>query len=200
MKLNSFEFFLMNNPIRAASQRRIETPLLIGPPGTLSDLRVLEVGCGRGVGMEILLALGASQVVGFDLDPKMVALKKKRTARYGERAVVFVGDAESVNLPDASFDAVVDYGILHHVPDWREALREVARLLKPNGSFYFEDIFKASTQLLLVRALTDHPMDTQFTGEEFRLGMQQAGLRIEKWWQFGNWLATGQALKPREQH
>lgn len=46
MKLNSFEFFLMNNPIRAASQRWIETPILIGPPGVLAGKSVLEVGVG----------------------------------------------------------------------------------------------------------------------------------------------------------
>lgn len=118
MKLNSVEFFLMNNPVRAASQRWIETPMLIGPSGILTGVRILEIGCGRGVGIEILLSLGAAQVVGFDLDPKMIALAQKRTARYGNRVQVFIGDAEKVDLPDASFEAVVDFGILHHVPDW----------------------------------------------------------------------------------
>ena len=118
MKLNSVEFFLMNNPVRAASQLWIEIPMLIGPSGILTGVRILEIGCGRGVGIEILLSLGAAQVVGFDLDPKMIALAQKRTARYGNRVQVFIGDAEKVDLPDASFEAVVDFGILHHVPDW----------------------------------------------------------------------------------
>lgn len=195
MKLNSFEFFLMNNPIRAASQRWIEAPVLIGSPGTFSGLRVLEVGCGRGVGIEILLSMGASEVIGFDLDPKMVALAKNRTTRYGNRVQVFIGDAEEVDLPDAGFDAVVDFGILHHVPGWRKALGEIARLLKPGGCFYFEDIFKGFTHLLLVRALTDHPMDTQFTGEEFRTGIEQVGMKIVKWRQLGDWMVVGQSVK-----
>lgn len=74
MKLNSLEFALMNNPVRAASQSWLETPLLIGPRGSLAGKRVLEVGCGRGVGIEILLSLGAAHVTAFDLDPQMVAL------------------------------------------------------------------------------------------------------------------------------
>ena len=60
--------------------------------------------------------------------------------------MLFVGDAERIDVPDASFDAVVDYGILHHVPDWRRALREIARVLKPGGMFYFEDILKGLTE------------------------------------------------------
>lgn len=189
----------MNNPIRAASQRWIETPRLIGPPGTLAGARVLEVGCGRGVGIETLLSLGAAEVIGFDLDPKMISLAKNRVDRYGQRAQVFVGDAEAVDLPDSSFDAVVDYGILHHVPGWQKALREIARLLKPGGRFYFEDIFKGFTHLLLIRTLTDHPLDTQFTGEEFRRGMEQAGMKVVKWGPLGDWLVIGQAVKANDQ-
>ena len=41
MKLNNLEFALMNNPARAASQRWLETPLLIGPRGSLAGMRVL---------------------------------------------------------------------------------------------------------------------------------------------------------------
>ena len=173
--------------------------MLIGSPGTLTGARVLEIGCGRGVGIEILLALGATHVVWFDLDPKMIALAQKRTARYGNRVQVFVGDAEKVDLPDASFDVVVDFGILHHVPGWKKALGEITRLLKPGGCFYFEDIFKKFTHSLLVRALTDHPLDTQFTGEEFRMAMEQAGMTVIKWRQMGDWVVIGRSVKANGQ-
>lgn len=183
MKLNRLEFVLMNNRGRAWSQRALETPLVIGPPGALRGLQVLEVGCGRGVGMQILLErLEAAEVVGFDIDPEMVALAKARTARFGHRARVFVGDAERIEAPDASFDAVVDYGILHHVPDWRRALREIARVLRPGGMFYFEDILKGLTGARLIRTLFDHPQVTQFTGPEFRRALADAGLRLDDNW------------------
>ena len=171
MKLNALEFALMNNPARAALQRRVETPMLIGPPGSLAGKRVLEVGCGRGIGMEILLALGAAQVTGFDLDPKMVALAHQRLAKYGEQARVFAGDAEAIDLPTGSFDAVVEYGILHHVPNWPKALEEIARVLKPGGKFYFEDILKGFVSAWPIRVLLDHPQETQFTGGEYRAGL-----------------------------
>lgn len=185
MKLNSLEFALMNNPVRAASQSWLETPLLIGPRGSLAGKRVLEVGCGRGVGIEILLSLGAAHVTAFDLDPQMVALAEKRVAKYGDRTRVFVGDVEAMDAPAASFDAVVDYGIIHHIPNWQQALKEIARVLRPGGAFYFEDLLKGLIAWGPVRALFDHPQTAQFYGREFRAGLEAAGLRVIKWRQFG---------------
>ncbi|MCQ3973440.1 MAG: methyltransferase type 11 [Anaerolineae bacterium] len=195
MKLNALEFALMNNPIRAASQRWVETPYVIGPRGMLTGHRVLEVGCGRGVGLEILLSSGAAQVTGFDLDPCMVALAQTRVAKHGERVRVFVGDAETIDAPDADFDAVVEYGILHHVPNWPQALREIARVLKPKGTFYFEDLLKGFISAWPMRVLFDHPQATQFTGREFRTGLEAAGLQVVKWRQLGRWAVIGQASK-----
>jgi len=195
VKLNALEFALMNNPIRAASQRWLETLWLIGRPGALAGQRVLEVGCGRGVGSETLLALGAAQVIGFDFDPAMVELARRRIARFGDRAAVFVGDAAAIAAADATFDCVVDYGILHHVPDWPQALREIARVLKPGGRFYFEDLCRGFVSAWPVRVLLDHPQATQFTGAEFRAAIEAAGLRVDGWRQLGTWGVVGRADK-----
>jgi len=183
MKLNNLEFALMNNRVRAWSQRALETTVMIGSRGALRGLRVLEVGCGRGVGIEILLEqLGAAEIIAFDFDPRMVALARERVARFGNRARVFVGDAEQIELPDASFDVVVEFGILHHVPNWRSALAEIARVLKPDGMFYFEDVLKGLTDAPFVRNLLDHPQAGQFTGEEFRAALANAGLQLDDNW------------------
>ncbi len=197
MKLNALEFALMNNPVRAMSQRYLETPLLIGPPGVLSGKQVLEVGCGRGVGIEILLARGAASVAGFDLDPEMVVIAQRRLAKYGSRARVFVGDAAVIAAPDASFDAVVDYGIIHHIPNWPQALQEIARVLRPSGDFYFEDLFKGFISARPIRALFDHPQATQFTSQEFRAGLEATGLYVKKWQELGPWGIMGRARKGR---
>ena len=49
--------------------------------------------------------------------------------------------------------------------------------------------------MLLVCTLTDHPLVTQFTGDEFRVRIEQAGMKVVKWRQMGNWLVIGQAVK-----
>lgn len=195
MKLNTLEFILMNNPLRAASQQWIETPRLIGPRGSLTRKRVLEIGCGRGVGVEILLSLDAEHVTGFDLDPKMIALAQKRLETFGGRARVFTGDAEAMDLPDASFDAVVDYGVIHHIPRWRKTLSEIVRVLKPGGMFYFEDLLKGLISTWPAPLLFDHPQATQFYSREFRMELEDVGLRVEKWRQVGEWAVAGRAIK-----
>ncbi len=195
MKLNSLEFILMNNALRAASQRQFETPRLIGPRGSLAGKRVLEIGCGRGVGVEILLSLGVEHVTGFDLDPRMIALAIQRLAKYGDRARVFVGDAETIDAPDDSFDAVVDYGVIHHIPYWQQALKEIARVLKPGGTFYFEDLLKNLITTWPAPLFFDHPQATQFYGGEFRSELESTGLRVQKWRQLGEWAIAGRGSK-----
>jgi ubiquinone/menaquinone biosynthesis C-methylase UbiE len=197
MKLNTLEFALMNNPVRAASQRRIETPLLLGSHASLVGKRVLEIGCGRGVGIEILLAQDAAHVTGFDLDPNMARLAQARLAQCGDRAQVFVGSADAIAAPDDSVDAVVDYGVIHHIPDWPQTLHEIARVLKPGGTFYFEDLLKGLIASLPMRALFDHPQATQFTAPEFRAALADAGLHIQQWRQIGSLGVIGQATKQR---
>jgi ubiquinone/menaquinone biosynthesis C-methylase UbiE len=195
MKLNPFEFALMNNLVRAASQRWIEAPLLIGRRGVLAGQRVLEIGCGRGVGLEILLDFGAAEVMGLDIDPNMIRMAQERLADTGGRTQSEIGDAEAIQAPDASFDSVFDFGVLHHVPEWPKALREIARVLKPGGIFCFEDILRGLTTMWPARILFDHPQASQFSGGEFRLGLEEAGLKAAAWRQWGEWAVMGRARR-----
>lgn len=195
MKLNRLEFAVVNNPLRAAAQRWLETPLLLGDRCGLRGRRVLEVGCGRGVGLEILSSLGAATVSGFDLDPAMIALARTRVSVSGSGAHVYVGDATAISAPDASFDAVVEYAILHHIPPWREALGEIARVLRPGGVFYFEDLLRGFTTAWPISVLFDHPLQTQFEAAEFRDAIKANGLQIQAWYQLRWWAVIGRAIR-----
>lgn len=120
MKLNRVETTMMNNPLRALLQWRYEAPLLERLGGRTNGLRVLEVGCGRGVGTQIIFErFGAAHVTAFDLDPDMVAQARRRLAgRPPARLRLFVGDVTAIDGPDEAFDAVFDFGAIHHVPAW----------------------------------------------------------------------------------
>lgn len=142
MKLNALEKLLMNNPLRSFAQDKKEAVMFEKLGGKTLGQKVLEIGCGRGVGTEIIFErFGADEVHAFDMDPEMVTLARKRLSRFlSERLRPFVGDAEHIDGADGTYDAVFDFGIIHHVPSWRNAVKEVIRVLKPAGKFYFEEV------------------------------------------------------------
>ena len=97
---------------------------------------VLDVACGTGlVAMRAADAVGrAGRVVGVDLSGRMVQAAAQAAAARGLRQATFTRmDAEALTFPDASFDVVFCALGLMYVPDPRQALREMARVLRPRG-------------------------------------------------------------------
>lgn len=194
MLLNRVEKAMMNNPVRAAVQRWFEARRLLAMGGAATGAKALEVGCGRGVGTELVLdVFGAAQVDAFDLDPRMVELARARLAARADRVRLWVGDVTAIAAPDASYDAVFDFGIIHHVPAWRGALAEIARVLKPGGRFYAEEVLRRFILNPVWRRLLDHPLEDRFERGGFTKGLEGAGLRVvassELWGQFAWWIA-----------
>jgi ubiquinone/menaquinone biosynthesis C-methylase UbiE len=178
MLLNRLEYALMNNPLRRAVQRRLEARRLLRLGGPLDGGVALEVGCGRGVGAELILdVFGAERVHAFDLDPRMVAAARRRLRARGDRVRLWVGDMTVVAAPAGSYDAVFDFGAIHHVPDWRAALAEVARVLKPGGRFYAEEVLRAFIDHPLARRLLEHPTEDRFDRADFEGALRGIGLR-----------------------
>ena len=185
MLLNRLEKALMNNPARALVQRRIEARRLLALGGRMSGGAALEVGCGQGVGAEIILdVFGARRVDAFDFDADMVARARQRLNKHGRPACVWQGDAAAIAAPDRAYEAVFDFGIIHHVLAWRDALKEVRRVLKPGGRFYAEEVLRRFVVHPVNRRLFDHPFETCFDHHEFRTGLAEAGLRVRATAQF----------------
>ena len=180
MELNRIEKALMNNPVRALIQRRYEGAWLERLGGRVDGLRVLEVGCGRGIGTEIIFErFGAGEVHAFDLDPDMVALARRRLAAYPlERLQLSVGDVTAIEEADASFDAVFDFGIIHHVPDWPAAVAEVRRVLKPGGRFFFEEVTRHALERWAYRTFLVHPTGNRFSAKEFVAGLERQDIAV----------------------
>lgn len=179
MLLNRVEKALMNNPLREWSQRRLEARWLLELGGPAEGAVALEVGCGRGVGAEIILdAFRARRVDAFDLDPQMIELARQRLASRGECVRLWIGDAARIEAEDATYDAVFDFGIIHHVPDWPKAVSEVHRVLKPGGRFYAEEVLERFILNPVVRRFLDHPLENRFDAVRFAGALATQGFRI----------------------
>ena len=153
MKLTCFEKRLINSPRHARHTERTAVALLEHvslPP----QPRCLEVGCGQGALARLLVERYGAQVVASDYDPAQVALAQEQLADLDEQVELRVVDARAITFDDAEFDAVFSFGVLHHIPGgWREAVAEIARVLKAGGWFVFTDLVVAPRAGCLIRRL-----------------------------------------------
>jgi SAM-dependent methyltransferase len=96
--------------------------------------RLLEVGCGPGLMLPDLLAMGF-EVQGVDVSGEMIRRARQRMAGHPleKRCRFDIGDVERLEFPDASFDAILCMGVLEYVPRHAPALAEMSRVLRPGG-------------------------------------------------------------------
>lgn len=94
---------------------------------------VLEVGVGMGADHVEWARSRPDRLAGIDFTPRAVEWTAKRIELAGLTSQLQVGDAENLPFPDASFDLVYSWGVLHHTPDTERAFREVHRVLRPGG-------------------------------------------------------------------
>jgi ubiquinone/menaquinone biosynthesis C-methylase UbiE len=94
--------------------------------------RLLEVGFGTGTDL-LQFARGGAIVTGIDLTPRSIEIARRRLEVYGLAGEFAIGDGENLSFPDASFDVVYSFGVLHHTLDTDRAVREIHRVLKPGG-------------------------------------------------------------------
>lgn len=106
-----------------------ELPLPEGRGATM-----LDVGCGWGR-WSIASARRGYAVTGVDPVLRAVLAARRVSVQLALRNDFYVADARHLPFPDASFDVCFSYSVLQHFsgPDAREALGEIARVLKPGG-------------------------------------------------------------------
>lgn len=110
---------------------------------------VLEVAVGTG--LNLALYPHGIQLTGIDFSPAMLDVARRRAAELGCDVDLRIGDAEALDVPDASVDTVVCTFSLCAIPDHEQALAEMQRVLRPGGLLVLADHVASSSRL--VRAL-----------------------------------------------
>jgi ubiquinone/menaquinone biosynthesis C-methylase UbiE len=94
---------------------------------------VADAACGTGYGARRLLEAGATRVDGFDLSPEAIAEARRLHTAPGVRFEV--ADVTRLPCPDHTYDLFLSFETIEHVQDDLALLREVKRVLKPDGTF-----------------------------------------------------------------
>ena len=122
----------------------LERRLILRLAGALKGQAALDIGCGDGTLTLACWRNGASPVVGYDADPRMIARAAARAAEHGATIGYAVGRAENLPFRDRSFDLVTAITVLAFVPEPAAAVGEIARVLKPGGRLVLGDLGKFS--------------------------------------------------------
>jgi ubiquinone/menaquinone biosynthesis C-methylase UbiE len=96
------------------------------------------------------------------------------------RISLYVGDVFRLPYRDAALDGVFGFGVLHHLPDWRGGLAEIARVLKPGGFYFLEEFYPQIYQNFLAKRLFLHPEHDRFYSPDLRQALKDYGFTLVK--------------------
>lgn len=179
MKLNNIERLVVNNPLRRAGQF-LEMQWFSRRLPVSQGATILEIGCGRGAGARLIdEKFGPHLLCLMDLDIKMIS-----RARYylGAARAKYIGflNASATALPfyQDTFDAIFGFGFLHHVVDWQQSIKEIARVLRRGGTYYMEELYPEVYQNMVTRRLLVHPETNRFRSADLLNAIKNEGLDI----------------------
>jgi ubiquinone/menaquinone biosynthesis C-methylase UbiE len=109
--------------------------IILGLMGNKNPLTVLEIGCASGwLLSRISKRFSAAKCVGIDIDTSLVAYGSKLYPNLK----LSVGDAHRLPFPPRAFDIIVCAEVLEHLENPSQVLKEMNRVLKPNGHLVLE--------------------------------------------------------------
>lgn len=162
-------------------------PLLIDFAVIPDAGRVLDVGSGTGsLALAIAEARKQTRVIGIDPSKEYAAYAGSRNT-YGDRVQFLIGDAQSLHFPDSGFDAAISLLVFNFIPDFRKALREIARTTKPGG-IIAAAVWDYGGHMPMLRAFWDAAVETDATAEkrdEKHMPLCRAGELSNLWKQAG---------------
>ena len=151
--------------------------------------QVLEFGCGTG-STAVAHAPFVGHYLATDFSSRMIEIAREKARAAGVTNVSFeVATLDQLDLEDNSMDVVMAHSILHLLPDWKGAIEQSWRLLKPGGVFVtsttcMSDV-PGAVRLILraggsIRLL---PKLQIFSPDQLRHSISECGFTIMEDWQ-----------------
>ena len=177
--MQSFEYLIENNPLRARVREIMEVKPLRDATGIGRIERALHIASGNGSATQLLVKHFAPEwLAGIDRDPEAIAAAQ---AQYAAGQEYSIQSVESLAFEDGSFDAVFDLADLHNLPAWRRGLAEIERVLAPEGLLIMEEISIESFSRgagKLFRKLSEHDYEAMLSIEELRAEILRLGFEL----------------------
>ncbi|MEC4802697.1 MAG: class I SAM-dependent methyltransferase [Jaaginema sp. PMC 1079.18] len=127
--------------------------IAIGP----EKAAVLDTGTGT-ARIPILIAQQRPQwqITAIDLADSMLAIARRNVAEAGLSRQITLAKVDSKELPypDNSFDLVISNSIVHHIPDPLPYLREIKRVLRPQGGIFLRDLLRPDDEATVERLVS----------------------------------------------
>lgn len=169
--MSTVERWACTNGAWRSLTRRIILPWVVDGQDLAGE--VLELGAGAGANAAALLSRFPSiHLTATDVDPAMLEVARRRLRSVGDRVAVREANARALPFEDDAFDAVVSLLMLHHVGDWRGAIAECARVLRPGGRVVGYDLDRAGPA---GRHRGEDPGHVFATAEELRGALAGSG-------------------------
>jgi ubiquinone/menaquinone biosynthesis C-methylase UbiE len=180
MKMNRFEYWIMNFDLG----RKVYLRGIVKKLHEISQLqpnqKILEIGCGNGIGTRLIQEyFKPSELIATEYDERLVEITKEKVRDLN--ILVEQADATKFRFANNEFDAVVGLSVIHHIPNWEEALDELHRIIKPNGLIIIKELSIDTFSTFFgkfSRKFVEHPYDDMFTEKEFIDYLKQKGFKV----------------------
>ena len=131
--------------LKVSSKESAFKPKLVEQARIQKDFRVLDLGCGTATLTILAKKMHPSaEVIGIDIDPSVLEIAKKKAGKANVQIKFDLGPAFMLPYPDDYFDRVLSSLVFHHLTRENKirTLKEVQRVLKPNGELHIADLGK----------------------------------------------------------
>lgn len=180
MKMNKIEYFLMTFDIgRQAYLKGIVKKLQeISQLGT--NKKILEIGCGNGVGTQLIQKFfKPSEFIATEYDASLVEIAQMKAK--GSKVIVEAGDATQLRFADNEFDAVIGLSVIHHIPNWKDCVDELQRVIKPGGLLIIKELSIETFETpfgRIARRFVVHPYEAMLRKNEFLGHIERKGFKV----------------------